>query len=680
MKKILMLVLPIYLFNCAPKDLSNTVQYSDELCKLEYNNPGLLVDLDAGFKALPMPMDFDGDGDTDLLISESGSYAESGIFYFENISGNVEMPVFRRAMKVSYERRRLGSDGSVFQVSTLNGGTHVITPDNVREKLLIYRNVPQNVFWDVNEIMLPDKGYDYLHSFKLTQWLLIDFDGDGIKDLLCAATSPHITTLRGVGSLQRQQAFEKFPKHSQLLYFKNKTNNINPDFADPIEILKQNGESLAAKLSIKPTFADYDNDGDVDYIAIGQVDKQFKFFDNIGTPQKYRFAEGVIITFNGNPVCMESRATIHSTAIDWNKDGLVDLIAGDEDGKISYLKNLGKSGDGALQFEPPRFFQQEARYVDFGALTAPRVFDWDGDGLTDIISGNGVGHIGFIKNLGGKVPVWDAPKLLTVNDEPIRIIPDEALWGYTTVDVADWDHDALPDILVNHHHGNLLWFKNIGTRTSPNLAEPQPVTVQWGEKGPSRPAWVPGTAQDNELLAQWRTSPLVCDFNEDGLNDLVMLDHEGYLAVYMRYRDEDGTLQLNPPERRFVYPSGEPILLNQRTGSSSGRLKITFADWDGDGLDDLIVSSKPAVDWMKNMGNQDGNMVLQYMGRVLSRTLMGHTDGPVVSDWNQDGIPDLLVGTETGTFYYWQRSSYDITTTMTTDGKQVPANYPYFKR
>ncbi len=38
------------------------------LHKLEYNNSDLLVDLDAGFKAVPIPMDFDGDGDYDLLI------------------------------------------------------------------------------------------------------------------------------------------------------------------------------------------------------------------------------------------------------------------------------------------------------------------------------------------------------------------------------------------------------------------------------------------------------------------------------------------------------------------------------------------------------------------------------------------------------------------------------------
>ena len=125
-------------------DLNNP--YQSGLQKLEYNNPGLLVNLDVGFKSDPMPMDFDGDGDYDLLISESSSYTESGVFYFENISGNVDFPIFRYGMKVSTERFRQGYDGMCFEVSEVNGRTHVITPNRVNSKLLIYRDVPQNVF------------------------------------------------------------------------------------------------------------------------------------------------------------------------------------------------------------------------------------------------------------------------------------------------------------------------------------------------------------------------------------------------------------------------------------------------------------------------------------------------------------------------------------------------------
>ncbi len=693
--KLILLVFTIMFMSCEPQQpVDNSNQYSGkQLVKLEYNNPGLLVDLDAGFKAVPMPMDFDGDGDLDLLISESGSYTESGIFYFENISGNISMPVFRRGMKVSFERRRLGDDGSRFQTSYVNGSVHVLTPDRVREKLLIYKNIPQNVFWGENEVALPLEGYDYLHNCK-TEWKIIDFDGDKIHDLVAVATRDRNRTYRGkIGQLAEQIAYVTDGK-SHVIFLKNSGTDERPNYENPVRLLKEDGSSLAEGLSLKPMFADYDNDGDFDFISIGKNRENFDiewnedfliYFENTGTAKNHKFSEGKVLTYDKLPIQFESRATIHQTAIDWDKDGYIDIIGGDEDGKITLLRHTGKIIDGIPQLSLPVFIQQEAKYVDFGALVAPRVFDWDADGLEDILSGNGVGHIGFIKNLGGKAPKWDAPKLLEIDNKPIRLIKNEALpdteqptWGYTTIDVGLWDEDNLPDILANEHNGNLVFIKNIGNKNEPKLATPQPLEVDWDGE-PQKPAWVPGVSNGNELLAPWRTSPYMMDYNNDKLNDLVMLDYEGYLTVYLQ-KKENGKLVLSHPQRNFIFPDGKPILLNQRTGSSSGRLKITFHDWDGDGMEDLIVSSKPAVDWMKNMGMKDGKMILQYMGRVLSVTLMGHTDGPVISDFNKDGVPDLLVGTETGQFYYWERPDFETTTTMTTSGKQKPANYPYFKR
>jgi len=620
----------------------------------------LLVDLDVGFKSVPMPMDFDGDGDLDLLVSESGSYAESGVYYFENISGNVEMPTFRYGMRISTERFRLGYDGKCFAVSEVNGHTHVLTPDRVNEKLLLYADVPQNVFWDQNEMPIPATGY--IPNTKYNTWKMIDFDNDSVYDLMCGVES-------------RSGHF--------LLFFKNSGTNENPKYAKPQKIKTENGELISKDLLLESPLADYDNDGDLDYIGVGLY-ADFVYFENIGTPKKYKYKLGRKLTYNGKPIQMVSKYgnAIKPRAVDFNKDGFVDIIAGDEDGKVSFIKNTGKVINGIPQFLPPKFFQQEAKFVDFGALTAPRIFDWDGDGKDDIVSGNGIGNIGFIKNVSDDELRFAKPKLLKADGEEILILPEGANWGYTTIDVGYWNEDDLPDILLNDYNGNVIWFENIGTRTEPKLASPKPIKVQWrGE--PQKLEWGFGVSKGNELLAQWRTSPFIMDFNKDGLNDLVMLDYQGYLAVFLRYK-ENGKLLLAHPERNFVYPTGKPILLNQLKGSSSGRLKITFADWDGDGLEDLVFSSKPAVDWMKNMGMKDGKMVLKYMGRVISRTLMGHTDGPVVSDFNKDGIPDLLVGTETGTetgvFYYWERPNFDVTTTMTTTGKQTPANYKYFKR
>lgn len=658
MKNLVLFIFILLFYSCAKNQQSELGNiYADhKLHKLEYNNPEILVDLDVGFKSVPMAMDFDGDGDLDLLMSESGSYAESGIFYFENVSGNVDIPVFRYGMRINSERFRLGDDGSYFVVSEVNGKTHVLTPDRVNQHLLIYKNVPQNVFWDKNEIDLSYCGG--IPEGKACTWKLLDFDADGLVDLLC-------------GHNPKPKRF--------LLFYKNEGTNENLHFKQPQKVLTESGSGFRNDFFNGVTLADFDNDGDYDYVLVGLY-CDFMYYENIGTPENYKFGEGKYLKNMGEKIQLVSKygSASKPRAVDFNRDGFVDIIAGDEDGKVSFIQNTGTVVDGVPQFLLPRFFQQEAKFVDFGALTAPRIFDWDNDGKQDIVASNAVGNIGFIRNISNRILKFEAPELLKAAGEIILVLPEGANWGYLTIDVGYWNDDNLPDILGNDHNGNVVWWENTGTKKTPRLGNANPIEVEW-EGEPQKPAYSHGTPKRKELLAQWRTSPYIMDFNNDGLNDLVMLDYQGYLVVYPRFKKGD-ELFLAHPERNFVWENGEPVLLNQLKGSSSGRLKITFTDWDGDGLRDLIVSSKPAVDWMKNKGIKNGKMELQYMGRVLSRTLMGHTDGPVTPDFNNDGIPDLLVGTETGVFYYWQRPSFETTTTMTRDKKQTPANYPYFKR
>jgi len=74
-------------------------------------------------------------------------------------------------------------------------------------------------------------------------------------------------------------------------------------------------------------------------------------------------------------------------------------------------------------------------------------------------------------------------------------------------------------------------------------------------------------------------------------------------------------------------------------------LKITFADWDGMAWkNSCLFSSKPAVDWMKNMGMNDGKMVSAILGRVFLKTLLGIPIGPGSCRLNNDDVPDLIVG------------------------------------
>jgi len=47
-------------------------------------------------------------------------------------------------------------------------------------------------------------------------------------------------------------------------------------------------------------------------------------------------------------------------AIDWDKDGDVDLVVGQEDGRVALVENTGRVVDGMPQFLPAKFFRQQA--------------------------------------------------------------------------------------------------------------------------------------------------------------------------------------------------------------------------------------------------------------------------------------------------------------------------------
>ena len=142
------------------------------------------------------------------------------------------------------------------------------------------------------------------------------------------------------------------------------------------------------------------------------------------------------------------------------------------------------------------------------------------------------------------------------------------------------------------------------------------------------------------------------DLNADGLNDLVMLDQEGYLAFFERFR-EQGQLRLKAPMRLFADRAGNPLRLNERTAGGSGRRKLCFADWDLDGRIDLLVNSKN-VSFLRNTATlPNGTIVLEDQGQVSDQVLAGHTTSPTVVDWDRNGIPDLLIGAEDGRLYYF---------------------------
>ena len=523
--------------------------------------------------------------------------------------------------------------------------------------------------------------------------LPVDYDGDGLKDLLVSCPDrpykglyffKNIGTPRHPRFAAAERISEKGMNNIRLSEADGKPYVLSKNFEYPDFFkapyakkrrLHYEGEELGATYNKSRSnmwsYADWDGDGDPDLIC-GEFVDGLTWFENVGTRMEPRFAAGRPLANKHGEIRLHLEMIVPVVS-DFDGDGHPDLIVGDEDGRVAWVRHTGKVKKGMPQFESPVYFTQQADPVKFGALSTPCAFDWDGDGKQDIIAGNSAGEIAFIRNLsGGENPVWDAPRLFTVNGKPIRIQagengsiqgPAERKWGYTVLSVADWDGDGLPDIIINSIWGKIEWFRNLGGKDGLRLAPAQPVRVAWEGEAP-KPAWNWWTPEPGTLVTQWRTTPVATDWNGDGLTDLIVLDQEGYLAYYERFRTPEGELLLRPGRRIFhgtncslynsrsgVANASEGLLrLNDGIGGQSGRRKICFTDWDGDGRLDLIVDSQNAC-WFRNVREERGEVWYEYMGNVGERILAGHTTCPTPIDWRGDGTPELLLGAEDGHFY-----------------------------
>lgn len=622
---------------------SSSPAEEQKLDRIKYNHPGLVVDLGVGLWAWPLPMDFDGDGDHDLVVV-CPDKPYNGTWFFENKQGDATMPVFEPAVWIS---KGINS----VQVSHVDGQPRVLSPFREHAEFLAKG---LDAFVDLpveTKAICVAKGI-----VRAQLWKLVDYDGDGIHDLVVGYDDwgdyGWDDAFDGAG------AWTNGPLHGYVVWLRNQGTNAKPSYGKPQAVMAD-GHNVDVYGWPSPNFADFDGDGDLDLLC-GEFLDTFTYFQNTGSPTEPRYAAGKKLKLGNAPLAMDLQM-ITPVAFDWDKDGDMDLICGDEDGRVAFIEHTGKLEGGLPIFKSPAYFQQKADNIKFGALATPFGVDWDGDGDDDIICGNTAGHIGFIENLGGGAhPTWAAPKLLEAGGKTIRIMagpngsiqgPAEAKWGYTTQTVADWDHDGLPDIIVNSIWGKVVWYRNAGIPGQPRLEEARPITVEWEGSAP-KPAWTWWNPAGKELVTQWRTTPMAIDWNTDGLVDLVMLDHEGYLAFFERAKRGDA-LVLLPGKRMFVNEDGTPLRPNANRAGKSGRRKLQVVDWDGDGRLDVLLNGENA-NLYRNMGNRDGTVAFKDMGPMDARKISGHTTSPTVVDWDKNGIPDLLVGAEDGHLYFME--------------------------
>ncbi|MSU50720.1 MAG: VCBS repeat-containing protein [Opitutus sp.] len=648
----------------------------DVMPRLPHNNPGALADLGVGLWAWPLPIDYNKDGLMDLVVVCTDKPC-NGAWFFENsgqVDSQLKLPIFKPAVLIGKSAPSAG-------ISYVDGRPIITATASVKRGEIydfggnVFPDFLNSQFGQPVKMSVPMQIHTEPGSIRQNQWKFVDYDGDGALDVTVGIDfwGDFGPLNGGEGAFNAKGEWTRGKLRGYVYLLRNTGTTAKPVYAAPVR-LQAGGKDIDPYGMPSPMWGDFRGTGKLDLIC-GEFRDGFTFYENTGTRTKPIYAAGRELTSAGLPVKMDL-CMITPTAVDFNGDGFLDIVCGDEDGRVAFIENTGKVVDGTPQFLPPRYFRQFAADVKFGALATPYAVDWDGDGDEDLICGNSAGYVAFIENLGGTPTRWAPPRYLSAGGKLIREQagpngsiqgPAEAKWGYSILSVADWDGDGLPDIMTNGIWGKIMWYKNIGTRKAPRLAAGKPVelTLPPGEPTPALAGnwWKP---QGRELSTQWRTTPQMIDWNGDGLTDLVMSDPEGYLALYERKRGPDGALALLPAQRVFwsegasVFDSnGKPQ--NQESGllrlsdgiyGRRGRRTFCTVDWDGDGKVDILMNSNPNVNFFRNLGkNAAGQWAFKDEGPVSTHLLTGHATKPTILRTAGVAGGTLLIGAEDGFFY-----------------------------
>jgi hypothetical protein len=310
---------------------------------------------------------------------------------------------------------------------------------------------------------------------------------------------------------------------------------------------------------------------------------------------------------------------------------------------ISFSVLWSLSGAMADELAAPFRLKDTEGVIDTGAAwghSSPAIADLDGDGLADLVLGDFGGKFRVYKNVGTKAePVFEKQDLLQAGDEPANVRIYCCIGGQPRF--VDFDHDGVLDFLANSYDpGHCYFFRGVGDGTFE-----KPVEIVDKNNVPVRSA-----PEQKQKVQSFGSFYVPVDWDADGDYDLLIGCFDGELK-----------LRINEGDAKNYSFAGENVVVN----AGDEPLKVSahccpvVADWDGDGLWDLVVGADDgSVVWYRNIGKQGKpkfekgiELVAKHDGHGYNLLRWSVEDLPPgirsqveVTDFNHDGKPDLLVG------------------------------------
>ncbi|MGC9366922.1 MAG: FG-GAP-like repeat-containing protein [bacterium] len=148
--------------------------------------------------------------------------------------------------------------------------------------------------------------------------------------------------------------------------------------------------------------------------------------------------------------------------MDFNDDGYEDLIVGDRNGYVNYFSRLS---DGSLTAQPD--ITANGSTIDVGTNSAPFIVDWNNDGLLDLVIGSestGIPLRLYLNSGSASSYNFTTYENILCGGSPIN-------WSRCCPHVCDLNQDGKKDVICGEDYGHIYYYENVGSDSSPLFSQ-----------------------------------------------------------------------------------------------------------------------------------------------------------------------------------------------------------------